>query len=112
MLGLALDYLRFRRRAFTPVAFERLEHGAAQRWSADPEIGEGYYHVQWIAYPSAGWCAGETWLVGDQPWADAPEYMVWGFARFNGPERAMRFAWMFQDWPAAWTRQPVAKCST
>lgn len=76
-------------------------------------MSEDYYHVQWIARPAApGPFHGETWLIGDQPWADAPEFMVWGLGCQGLFSGEARFGWMFQDWPRRWTRQPAAAPST
>ena len=107
-MGLALDYWRFRRRARRPVAFDALSPDQSRRWSADPAVGEDYYHVQWIACLPEGAFSGETWLIGDQPWPDAPEFMVWGL---DARGRA-RFAWMFHDWPRAWRLQTASLIST
>ena len=68
-------------------------------------MGEDYYHVQWIALPDQGPFAGETWLIGDQPWPDAPEFMMWGLGCRGVLGVKTRFNWMFQEWPELWLRQ-------
>ena len=111
MSAFALDYWRFRARIAAAVDFRPLTPDEAARWSADPAVGEDYYHVQWIARPD-GRFAGETWLIGDQPWADAPEFMIWGLTRRGLFGGETRFAWMFDDWPSAWSRHPAATACT
>lgn len=106
-----VSYFRFRARRRVPARFATLDPAASRAYSVDPLIGEDYYHVQWAARPGAGRFAGETWLIGDQPWADAPAFMIWGLGAQWTPGRPPRFALMLRDWPRAWCRQPAAAVS-
>lgn len=107
------SWIGFGRRKRIAARFRRLCRPAMTRWSCDPRFEPHVDAVVMAARPGRGPFDGELWLIGDRIWSgwpDPPEFAFWALGR----DGAVRCAWDYDGWPAAWRRpeqDDAARCA-